>query len=47
MILNRPPMNPMSNGIEQEVCREVFAHPDAAEGPLAFAEKRGPRLSDL
>jgi len=31
---------------EQEICREVFAHPDAAEGPLAFMEKREPRLSD-
>jgi len=31
---------------EQEVCREVFAHPDAAEGPLAFTEKREPRFSD-
>jgi enoyl-CoA hydratase len=31
---------------EQEICREVFAHPDAAEGPLAFLEKREPRFSD-
>ena len=31
---------------EQEICREVFAHPDAAEGPLAFMEKREPRFSD-
>lgn len=31
---------------EEEVCREVFAHPDAAEGPLAFTEKREPRFSD-
>lgn len=31
---------------EQEVCREVFAHPDAAEGPRAFMEKREPRFSD-
>lgn len=31
---------------EQELCREVFAHPDAAEGPLAFMEKREPRFSD-
>ncbi|HNO39888.1 MAG TPA: crotonase/enoyl-CoA hydratase family protein [Marmoricola sp.] len=25
---------------------EVFAHPDAIEGPIAFAEKREPRWSD-
>jgi len=31
---------------EQEICRKVFAHPDAAEGPLAFMEKREPRFSD-
>jgi enoyl-CoA hydratase/carnithine racemase len=45
--LNRPPMNPMSTRCEQEICREVFAHPDAAEGPRAFTEKRGPRFTDL
>lgn len=27
---------------ELEVCRKVFAHPDAHEGPKAFAEKRKP-----
>ena len=32
---------------EQDVCREVFAHPDAAEGPRAFTEKREPRFTDL
>ena len=32
---------------EQEVCRDVFAHPDAAEGPRAFTEKREPRFTDL
>jgi enoyl-CoA hydratase/carnithine racemase len=32
---------------EEEVCRQVFAHPDAAEGPRAFTEKREPRFSDL
>jgi enoyl-CoA hydratase/carnithine racemase len=32
---------------EQETCREVFAHPDAAEGPRAFTEKREPRFTDL
>lgn len=47
MTLNRPPMNPMSNRYEQEICREVFAHPDAAEGPRAFTEKREPRFTDL
>lgn len=31
---------------EQEICHEVFAHPDTAEGPLAFMEKREPRFSD-
>jgi enoyl-CoA hydratase/carnithine racemase len=31
---------------EEEVCRQVFAHPDAAEGPRAFTEKREPRFSD-
>jgi enoyl-CoA hydratase/carnithine racemase len=32
---------------EEEVCRHVFAHPDAAEGPRAFTEKREPGFSDL
>jgi enoyl-CoA hydratase/carnithine racemase len=32
---------------EQEVCLQVFAHPDAAEGPRAFTEKREPRFSVL
>jgi enoyl-CoA hydratase len=32
---------------EEEVCRQVFAHPDAAEGPRAFTEKREPRFGDL
>lgn len=31
---------------EEELCREVFAHPDAAEGPRAFMEKRRPRFLD-
>jgi enoyl-CoA hydratase/carnithine racemase len=29
---------------EFEVCRRVFAHPDAHEGPKAFAEKRKPQF---
>lgn len=29
---------------ELEVCRKVFAHPDAHEGPTAFSEKRKPRF---
>ncbi len=28
---------------EQEICREVFAHPDAAEGPLAFMDMKRSR----
>lgn len=27
---------------EEELCEQVFAHPDAHEGPKAFAEKRDP-----
>jgi enoyl-CoA hydratase len=30
--------------IEEELCEQIFAHPDAHEGPLAFAEKREPRF---
>ena len=29
---------------EEELCTEIFAHPDAHEGPKAFAEKREPRF---
>lgn len=29
---------------EEQVCAEMFAHPDAQEGPRAFAEKREPRF---
>lgn len=32
--------------LEEEICREVFAHPDAHEGPRAFMEKREPRFRD-
>ena len=32
--------------IESDLAKEVFAGPDAAEGPAAFAEKRPPRWSD-
>lgn len=32
---------------EEELCRQVFAHPDAHEGPRAFTEKREPRFQDL
>ena len=29
---------------EEELCKMMFAHPDAHEGPKAFAEKREPRF---
>ena len=29
---------------EEELCQKIFAHPDAHEGPAAFAEKREPRF---
>jgi enoyl-CoA hydratase/carnithine racemase len=29
---------------ELEVCKRVFAHPDAHEGPKAFSEKRKPQF---
>jgi enoyl-CoA hydratase/carnithine racemase len=32
---------------EEELCREVFAHSDAHEGPRAFTEKREPVFKDL
>jgi len=31
---------------EEEICAEVFDHPDAHEGPKAFSEKREPRFAD-
>jgi enoyl-CoA hydratase/carnithine racemase len=32
---------------EEELCAQVFAHPDAHEGTSAFLEKREPRFQDL
>lgn len=32
---------------EEKLCSEVFAHPDAHEGPQAFLEKRAPKFQDL
>lgn len=32
---------------ELEICERVFAHPDAHEGPKAFAEKRKPKFGAL
>lgn len=32
---------------EEEICAEVFAHPDAHEGPKAFSEKRQPNFRAL
>jgi len=32
---------------ESEICDQVFAHPDAHEGPNAFAEKRKPQFKAL
>lgn len=32
---------------EEELCAKIFAHPDAQEGPRAFAEKREPRFRSL
>lgn len=32
---------------ERELCEKVFAHPDAHEGPKAFAEKRKPNFKAL
>jgi len=45
MTLNRPPMNAMSLRMF-DALHAAFAHPDAAEGPLAFTEKSEPRFSD-
>jgi enoyl-CoA hydratase/carnithine racemase len=44
MTLNRP-MNPMSIRMF-DALHTALAHPDAAEGPMAFTEKREPRFSD-
>jgi 1,4-dihydroxy-2-naphthoyl-CoA synthase len=30
---------------EAELCDMMFSHPDAHEGPKAFAEKREPRFA--
>jgi enoyl-CoA hydratase/carnithine racemase len=32
---------------EEEICTEVFGHPDAHEGPKAFSEKRQPNFKAL
>jgi enoyl-CoA hydratase/carnithine racemase len=32
--------------LEEEICEEVFAHPDAHEGPKAFGERRKPAFQD-
>ena len=32
---------------EEELCEQVFNHPDAHEGMAAFLEKRDPRFQDL
>ncbi len=32
---------------EEEICTEVFAHPDAHEGPKAFSEKRQPNFQAI
>ena len=32
---------------EEEICAEVFGHPDAHEGPKAFTEKRKPNFKSL
>ena len=32
---------------EEEICAEVFGHPDAHEGPKAFSEKRTPDFKSL
>ncbi len=32
---------------EEEICAEVFGHPDAHEGPQAFSEKRQPNFKPL
>jgi enoyl-CoA hydratase/carnithine racemase len=32
---------------EEQLCAQVFAHPDAHEGTSAFLEKREPRFQDL
>ncbi len=45
MTSNRPPLHPMSLRIFGAL-DAALAHPDAAEGPLAFTEKRGARFSD-
>jgi 1,4-dihydroxy-2-naphthoyl-CoA synthase len=32
---------------EEEICAEIFGHPDAHEGPKAFSEKRQPNFEAL
>ncbi len=32
---------------EEELCQQVFEHPDSHEGPKAFLEKREPRFTDI
>lgn len=32
---------------EEQLCEQVFAHPDAKEGPKAFLEKRPPKFQDI
>jgi enoyl-CoA hydratase/carnithine racemase len=32
---------------EEEICDQVFSHPDAQEGPQAFTEKRQPNFKSL
>jgi enoyl-CoA hydratase/carnithine racemase len=32
---------------EEEICAEIFAHPDAHEGPKAFSEKRQPNFKAI
>jgi enoyl-CoA hydratase/carnithine racemase len=32
--------------LEEELCHEVFTHPDAQEGMAAFFEKRRPDFAD-
>ena len=32
---------------EEEICAQVFGHPDAHEGPKAFSEKRKPKFKSM